>query len=173
MFCAPDLFIFNLLNRKQIVAIIKFRSYSLIFMVARLCPCCPVQGSTLLPSRMGDSLSSRWSLDAAASPSPLCALLWRGVKVLLQKPLAFISVSSCSRHFPRAAGVQLHCPVLVPWNNRLCFLLTRVLLNNGQIVLNHILFAEFSIAQYVNPAVEKNHVFKMSKSPNLPFSAHS
>lgn len=113
------------------------------------------------------------SPSRVAARPPLCALLWKAVKVLLQKPLAFISVSSWSRHFPQAAGVQFLCPGLVLWNNRLCFLLTRVMVKNGQMVLNHISLAMFRIAQYVNSALEKKHVFKMSKSPNFPFTAHS
>lgn len=47
------------------------------------------------------------------------------------------------------------------------------MVNNGQIVLNHISLAVFSVAQYLDSASEKAHIFKMSKSPNFPFTAHS
>lgn len=66
--------------------------------------------------------------------------------------------------------MEFHCPVLVPCNNMLRFLLTQIVVNNGQILLNHISLAVFSVARSLNSASEKKHAFEMSKlSIHWPF----
>lgn len=111
-----QIYVFNLLNRKQMIAVKKVRLILPDFYGGSALSLLSCAGKHIPAQQVGDSLSYRWSLDPAASPSrvaarpPRCALLWKGVKVLLQEPLA-LSV------FPAGLGAsreQQECNSTVP-----------------------------------------------------------
>lgn len=105
----------------------------------------PLDHSPISPGRAG-----KWShLPCCVSP------------FFIAGPHVVIGVSSWSSRFPRAAGLESHCPVFVSCNNMLCFIffVGSHLVNNGQILLNRISLAPFSIAQCLNSPSEKNPYF--------------
>lgn len=122
--CAPDLCIFNLLNRKQMIAVKKVPLilpflWWLCFIPAELrgeAHSCPA-GRRLPELQMVPGPRCQ-PLTGGCTGTSVCPAL-EGSEGFTAGAPGIIGVSSWSRHFPQAAGVQFHCPELVPWNNRL------------------------------------------------------
>lgn len=123
--CAPDLCLFNLLNRKQMIAVKKvplilpdFYGGSTLSLLSCAGKHIPAQQVGRLPELQMVPGPRCQPLTGGCTATSVCPALERSEGFIAGAP-GIISGSSWSRHFPRAAGVQFHCPELVPWNNRL------------------------------------------------------
>lgn len=132
---------------------------------------CPAHGKihwiTDVPPKTGP-WTSAWSAPRGRLRCHLCAGKQSPFpcfvnEYFLAEPRVIISLPSWSLHFPWAVGVEFHCPALVPCNKVLCFLLTGIVVINGQIRLNHISLAVFGVARCLNSASEKNPILEKCK----------
>lgn len=129
--CAPHLCIFNLLNRKEIIAVkrvpLQFPDFS--------------GGSAELPMQAHPCPASRETPRVPDGPWTCCqpltggctatpvSLLWKGGKVL------FCSIYQCLQllsALPASSRSAIPLSRACAMDNRLCFLLTEIIINNGQ-----------------------------------------